>query len=255
MPESRSDLLKISPELISGRMWHDPQNCSFPELEESVSILSKVHPLQPEEKKVRQKTSTVAQMTSAAREHHSLPSGFQRGAVGRHYSAHLARQPSPEPRRRRLGGVCPIPPRGAEQHDTAQNTSATGQVPRVSSRLLPGRLSVGGDKRSLICASFSPSAHCTSRVRSKGQLELQSADTAIHEHPDNSRSRRPADTEEVGARGVPGETSAGISATRRRSGEAPRCSEEQSQRSRASRDPVSLLLLPSSHHLELHYCG
>lgn len=63
MPESRSDLLKISPELISGRMWHDPQNCSFPELEESVSILSKVHPLQPEEKKVRQKTSTVAQTT------------------------------------------------------------------------------------------------------------------------------------------------------------------------------------------------
>lgn len=62
MPESRSDLLKISPELKSGRMWHDPQNCSFPELEESVSILSKVHPLQPEEKKVRQKTSTVARL-------------------------------------------------------------------------------------------------------------------------------------------------------------------------------------------------
>lgn len=74
-----------------------------------------------------------------------------------------------------------------------------------SSRRLPGRLSVGGDRRSLIWASFSPSAHCTSRVRSKGQLELQSADTAIHEHPDNSRSRRPADTEEIGAHGPCGE--------------------------------------------------
>lgn len=73
------------------------------------------------------------------------------------------------------------------------------------SRRLPGRLSVGGDRRSLIWASFSPSAHCTSRVRSKGQLELQSADTAIHEHPDNSRSRRPADTEEIGAHGPCGE--------------------------------------------------
>lgn len=117
--------------------------------------------------------------------------------------------------------------------------------PVCSSRLLPGRLSVGGDKRSLICASFSPSAHCTSRVRSKGQLELQSADTAIHEHPDNSRSRRPADTEEVGARGLPGEAPAAISATTHRFSEAQGCSDEQSQHSKASRDPVSRLL-PSS---------
>lgn len=65
MPESRSDLLKISPELTSGRMWHAPQNCS-PELGGSVSILSKVHSLQPEEKKVRQKTSTVAQTVQQA---------------------------------------------------------------------------------------------------------------------------------------------------------------------------------------------
>lgn len=77
MPESRSDLLKISPELKSGRMWHDPQNCSFPELEESVSILSKVHPLQPEEKKVRQKTSTVAQMMVQQPENIPVSPGLQ----------------------------------------------------------------------------------------------------------------------------------------------------------------------------------
>lgn len=81
MPESRSDLLKISPELKSGRMWHDPQNCSFPELEESVSILSKVHPLQPEEKKVRQKTSTVAQMTVQQAENITVTPGLQPGVL------------------------------------------------------------------------------------------------------------------------------------------------------------------------------
>lgn len=81
MPESRSDLLKISPELKSGRMWHDPQNCSFPELEESVSILSKVHPLQPEEKKVRQKTSTVAQMMVQQPENIPVSPGLQPGVL------------------------------------------------------------------------------------------------------------------------------------------------------------------------------
>lgn len=81
MPESRSDLLKISPELKSGRMWHDPQNCSFPELEESVSILSKVHPLQPEEKKVRQKTSTVAQMMVQQPENIPVTPGLQPGVL------------------------------------------------------------------------------------------------------------------------------------------------------------------------------
>lgn len=75
-------------------MWHDPQNCSFPELEESVSILSKVHPLQPEEKKVRQKTSTVAQMTAQQSEHHSIPSGFQRG-VASHYWTTSSRAQNP----------------------------------------------------------------------------------------------------------------------------------------------------------------
>lgn len=56
---------------------------------------------------------------------------------------------------------------------------------------LPGLLSVGGERRSLICASLSPSTHWTSRVRSRGQLEVQSADTAAQEHPDNFNTRRP----------------------------------------------------------------
>lgn len=55
----------------------------------------------------------------------------------------------------------------------------------------PGLLSVGGERRSLICASLSPSTHWTSRVRRRGQLELQSADTAAQEHPDNFNTRRP----------------------------------------------------------------
>lgn len=56
---------------------------------------------------------------------------------------------------------------------------------------LPGLLSVGGERRSLICASLSPSTHCTSRVRSRGQLEVQSADTAAQEQPDSLNTRRP----------------------------------------------------------------
>lgn len=55
----------------------------------------------------------------------------------------------------------------------------------------PGLLSVGGERRSLICASLSPSTHWTSSVRSRGQLEVQSADTAAQEHPDNFNTRRP----------------------------------------------------------------
>lgn len=50
---------------------------------------------------------------------------------------------------------------------------------------------MGGDRRSLIWASFSPSTHWTSRVRSNGQLELQRAETAIHEQPESTKSRSP----------------------------------------------------------------
>lgn len=56
---------------------------------------------------------------------------------------------------------------------------------------LPGLLSVGGDSRSLIWASFSPSTHWTSRVLSRGQLEVQRAETAAQEQPDSSSTRRP----------------------------------------------------------------
>lgn len=59
----------------------------------------------------------------------------------------------------------------------------------------PGLLSVGGDRRSRIWASFSPSTHWTSKVRSNGQLELQRAETAIHEQPDSTKSRSPGGTE------------------------------------------------------------
>lgn len=113
MPESRSDLLKISPELKSGRMWHDPQNCSFPELEESVSILSKVHPLQPEEKKVRQKTSTVAQMMVQQPQNIPVTPGLQPGVL-----QSLPRTPQgqqgPSPARLGCGGSCPFAPRGTK---------------------------------------------------------------------------------------------------------------------------------------------
>lgn len=67
----------------------------------------------------------------------------------------------------------------------------------------PGLLSVGGDRRSRIWASFSPSTHWTSRVRSSGQLELQRAETAIHEQPDSTKSRSPAgDTEKGEGQGM-----------------------------------------------------
>lgn len=59
----------------------------------------------------------------------------------------------------------------------------------------PGLLSVGGDRRSRIWASFSPSTHWTSRVRSNGQLEVQRAETAIHEQPDSTKSRSPGGKE------------------------------------------------------------
>lgn len=62
----------------------------------------------------------------------------------------------------------------------------------VKDRLVPGLLSVGGDSRSLIWASFSPSTHWTSKVRRRGQLEVQRAETATQEHPDSSSTRRPA---------------------------------------------------------------
>lgn len=65
---------------------------------------------------------------------------------------------------------------------------------RESVRGSPGLLSVGGERRSLICASLSPSTHCTSSERSRGQLEVQSADTAAQEHPDNFNTRRPEKT-------------------------------------------------------------
>lgn len=64
----------------------------------------------------------------------------------------------------------------------------------------PGLLSVGGDRRSRIWASFSPSTHWTSRVRSSGQLELQRAETAIHEQPDSTKSRSPRDEKRAGVR-------------------------------------------------------
>lgn len=116
MPESRSDLLKISPELKSGRMWHDPQNCSFPELEESVSILSKVHPLQPEEKKVRQKTSTVAQMMVQQPENIPVSPGLQPG-VFQVTSSNSPRAALPQPCRAQLWGLLPVCSKG----DQAQN--------------------------------------------------------------------------------------------------------------------------------------
>lgn len=56
---------------------------------------------------------------------------------------------------------------------------------------VPGLLSVGGERRSLICASLSPSTHWTSRVRSRGQLDVQSAETAAQEQPDSFNTRRP----------------------------------------------------------------
>lgn len=62
----------------------------------------------------------------------------------------------------------------------------------VSGRLLPGLLSVGGDSRSLIWASFNPSTHWTSRVRRGGQLDVHRAETATQEQPDRSSTRRPA---------------------------------------------------------------
>jgi len=111
MPESRSDLLKISPELISGRMWHDPQNCSFPELEESVSILSKVHPLQPEEKKVRQKTSTVAQTTAqqpASIARYPVASSEEVLQVTALPTSRVSK--APRPAGAGCGGFCPAPP-------------------------------------------------------------------------------------------------------------------------------------------------
>lgn len=113
MPESRSDLLKISPELRSGRMWHDPQNCSFPELEESVSILSKVHPLQPEEKKVRQKTSTAAQMTVQQPENitcYPVASSKEVLRVATLNTPHISKAQNPAGASCR--GFCPFPPRG-----------------------------------------------------------------------------------------------------------------------------------------------
>ena len=55
---------------------------------------------------------------------------------------------------------------------------------------------MGGDRRSRIWASFSPSTHWTSRVRSNGQLELQRAETAIHEQPDSTKSRSPGGARE-----------------------------------------------------------
>lgn len=62
----------------------------------------------------------------------------------------------------------------------------------VCSGCVPGLLSVGGDSRSLIWASLTPSTHCTSRVRRRGQLEVHRADTAAQEHPDSRSTRRPA---------------------------------------------------------------
>lgn len=126
MPESRSDLLKISPELISGRMWHDPQNCSFPELEESVSILSKVHPLQPEEKKVRQKTSTVAQMTVQQPENitrYPVASSEEVLQVTTLNTSHVSEAQNPADASCR--GFCPFPPRGTSSR-TCHRTSGTG---------------------------------------------------------------------------------------------------------------------------------
>lgn len=61
----------------------------------------------------------------------------------------------------------------------------------VVSCILPGLLSVGGERRSLICASLSPSTHWTSRVRRRGQLEVQRAETAAQEQPDSFNTRRP----------------------------------------------------------------
>lgn len=59
---------------------------------------------------------------------------------------------------------------------------------------IPGLLSVGGESRSLIWASLSPSTHWTSRVLSSGQLAVQRADTATQEQPERSSIRRPAGT-------------------------------------------------------------
>ncbi|KAG9354695.1 hypothetical protein JZ751_001408 [Albula glossodonta] len=42
-------------------------------------------------------------------------------------------------------------------------------------------------------AGFGPSTHWTSRVRSSGQLEVQSAETATHEHPDSSSTLSPVE--------------------------------------------------------------
>ena len=126
MPESRSDLLKISPELISGRMWHDPQNCSFPELEESVSILSKVHPLQPEEKKVRQKTSTVAQMTVQQPENitrYPVASSEEVLQVTTLNTSRVSKAQNPAGAS--CGGFCPFPPRGTSSR-TCHRTAGTG---------------------------------------------------------------------------------------------------------------------------------
>lgn len=129
MPESRSDLLKISPELISGRMWHDPQNCSFPELEESVSILSKVHPLQPEEKKVRQKTSTVAQMTVQQPENitrYPVASSEEVLQVTTLNTSRISKAQNPASS---AGGFCPFPPRGTSSR-TSHRAAGTG-LPRA----------------------------------------------------------------------------------------------------------------------------
>lgn len=65
------------------------------------------------------------------------------------------------------------------------------QDPEVDGSV-PGLLSVGGDSRSLICASLSPSTHWTSRVLRRGQLDVQRAETATQEHPDSISTLRPA---------------------------------------------------------------
>lgn len=82
-------------------------------------------------------------------------------------------------------------PRGTAQFHHLRVTPRARPRPGHS----PGLLSVGGDRRSRIWASFSPSTHWTSKVRSNGQLELQRAETAIHEQPDSTKSRSPGGTE------------------------------------------------------------
>lgn len=57
---------------------------------------------------------------------------------------------------------------------------------------VPGLLSVGGESKSLIWLSLSPSTHCTSKVLSKGQLDVHKADTAAHEQPASNRILKPA---------------------------------------------------------------